>query len=918
MRSVIIGCLLLGGFARTEGADEVRHLDVVVRDGRSRIVSNLETPDFSITENGRAATVRGVKMADPKQTHLLSLLFDNLSGEPARLARDAAFELVNAAAKSNVRIAVFEADPSMTVRQPFTADWKSVRSAIDRATVKKRSARADASAHPPNLQDNGEASVTQNILRAGAIVAREARTRPAIVALLALIRGQSAQPGRKTVVYFSQGLPVDPREEGFRSIVSAANRAGVAFYSVDAAGLAISRDEEARRAVALQTVMRASGDAVAGREAPGGGPPTTNYEQTAITATRVDRHAASGAPPSALAALARATGGFMVENSASFRGPMRRIAEESNNYYEISYLAHDSEPDGRFRTTRIETKKKLAVQEREGYFATPDLTGRPALPYELALLGALERSPAPREFAHQAALVRFRSDDGKRLAPTVSVEVSAKELQFQQDETAGVFRARVSVLALVRGEDGTVLERFGGDTPILCPPGMLEDMKKRFLSTQKQVDLPAGKYILETAAHDRIAGRFSTSRSEFTIAAPDAGLALSSITVARAVTATGGDSERDAGFHLDGKTIQPALDGQVTGGPNTTATLYFKVYPQAGAAASPVDLGVEVMQGERRLVHSAMKLEAGSQSALAEVLSLDIGKLAPGVYDLRVYATQGQSRASEHTRLVVEGGSAAAGESVPADTEVKVERAAEPRSVPPTAEQQKLLELTRDNALKYFERLPNFICTQATRRMVDAGGKGDWRTVEESSELLSFYDGQEHYSPLTSRAQSKPGEWPASVTSAGEFGSMLKEVFDPASGARFAWVRTEQIRGRSVQIFSYAVEAVHSRYRVTYRGAQQKAPVFSAFRGFVSVDPETATVLRLTLETDPLPADIPVRQISLALDYDDVAVADQVYLLPIAVTIDVRLHKRTVARNEVSFRSYQRFSADSRITYQAR
>ena len=100
MRPVIIGCLLLAGFARTEGAEEVRHLDVVVRDGRSRIVSNLETPDFSITENGRGAAVRTVKMADPKQTHLLSLLFDNLSGEPARLARDAAFELVNAASKS--------------------------------------------------------------------------------------------------------------------------------------------------------------------------------------------------------------------------------------------------------------------------------------------------------------------------------------------------------------------------------------------------------------------------------------------------------------------------------------------------------------------------------------------------------------------------------------------------------------------------------------------------------------------------------------------------------------------------------------------------------------------------------------------------------------------------------------------------
>jgi hypothetical protein len=65
-------------------------------------------------------------------------------------------------------------------------------------------------------------------------------------------------------------------------------------------------------------------------------------------------------------------------------------------------------------------------------------------------------------------------------------------------------------------------------------------------------------------------------------------------------------------------------------------------------------------------------------------------------------------------------------------------------------------------------------------------------------------------------------------------------------------------------------------------------------------------------------AGIGLCQISLALNYDDVAVADQVYLLPIAATIDVRLHKQTVARNEVSFRSYRRFSSDSQITYRGK
>jgi hypothetical protein len=37
-----------------------------------------EMPDFLVTENGQAAAVRSVKMADPKQRHLVSLLVGNL------------------------------------------------------------------------------------------------------------------------------------------------------------------------------------------------------------------------------------------------------------------------------------------------------------------------------------------------------------------------------------------------------------------------------------------------------------------------------------------------------------------------------------------------------------------------------------------------------------------------------------------------------------------------------------------------------------------------------------------------------------------------------------------------------------------------------------------------------------------------
>jgi VWFA-related protein len=906
MRITITACLLvLSGILPAQ----IMHLDVVVRDGHSRILHNLEPADFAVRENDSDATIRGIKAADPKQKHFVSLLFDRLSGEPARLAREAAFELLNASAKSNVQFGIFEAGQTMRVRQSFTGDGKALRKAVDLITGKK--SPPDAEDRQPQGDSDAE-TLTRSILRASTTAAAELRERPAAAALLALIRGEAAQSGRKAIVYFSQGFPVDTRQEGFRVIVSSANRAGVAIYTVDAAALAVSHDEELRRAAALQSMIRYTGEERARREGDGGGAPNTVYQQTPVSADRVDRHVAANASTSALSVLARSTSGFFMENNTGFRAAMRRVAEELTGYYEITYVPRDQNPDGSFRATRVDVKRdKAAVQGRDGYFATPDLSGRPVLPYEVALLGALQRNDSSREFTHRAQVLRFRGEHANLV--TIAVEVPAGKLKFQQDDAAGVYRARVAVVALVRAADGTVVDRLGGDTPILCPPGMVNDMRRRFVSLQKQMELPEGKYVLETAAQDRLGESFSTSKTGFTVGPAQSGLGLSSVTIARAVTPASGE-EHDAGLHLADKNVQPALDGVVTRG--APATVYFKVYPQN--TPEPVDLAIEVWQGEKRAVHSTQQLKPEGKKDLPQVLAFDLSRVPMGAYELRVIATQGANHTEERTPLVIEGGDADQKAGLPDDTEVAIAPVEEPKSVPPTAEQQRMLETVRENALKYSQRLPNFICTQSTRRMIDSGGKGDWRTIEEASDLLSFYDGQEHYSSLTTRAKAKDGEFPASVSSAGEFGSMLKEIFDPASNARFAWVRREQVRGRAAQVFSYVVDASHSRYRVTYRGSQQKAPVFAAFRGQVAIDPETATVLRLTLTTDPLAAEMPVRQISIALDYDEVGVADQIYLLPISATIDVRLHKKTLARNEVTFRSFQRFSADSRITFQTK
>ena len=56
--------------------------------------------------------------------------------------------------------------------------------------------------------------------------------------LLALVNSMRALPGRKSVIFFSEGLAIPPAVVAqFRSVIDTANRANVSIYAMDAAGL---------------------------------------------------------------------------------------------------------------------------------------------------------------------------------------------------------------------------------------------------------------------------------------------------------------------------------------------------------------------------------------------------------------------------------------------------------------------------------------------------------------------------------------------------------------------------------------------------------------------------------------------------------------------------------------------------------
>jgi hypothetical protein len=232
-----------------------------------------------------------------------------------------------------------------------------------------------------------------------------------------------------------------------------------------------------------------------------------------------------------------------------------------------------------------------------------------------------------------------------------------------------------------------------------------------------------------------------------------------------------------------------------------------------------------------------------------------------------------------------------------------------------TEEQRKALDQAREYALNYTKQLPNFICTQVTRRFVDPSGLEFWQKADVVTAKLSYFEQKEDYKVVMVNSQPVDAgiHDVGGATSAGEFGTMLREVFEPESKARFEWTRWTTLRGRRHHVFGFRVEQGNSKRSVTYEKTQS---VVTAYKGSVFVDADTQMVSRIKVEQE-MPPTFPVQQASVELDYDlvDIAGGADKFMLPLKHTMRMRMAK-TLVKNEAEFRMYRKFGADTSITFE--
>jgi len=159
--------------------------------------------------------------------------------------------------------------------------------------------------------------------------------------LLALVNGLARLPGRKTVVFLTDGFYVEESWGQLRSIVAIAARSNVRVYAVDAQGLQ-------RRSTLTD-------------------PSQINPLETGASIPMDAYNTVEEGPNT----LAVDTGGYVIRNSNDFAGALKEIAADTSTYYVLGYTPANSVFDGKFRSISVKVKKPgVSVRARKGYVAT--------------------------------------------------------------------------------------------------------------------------------------------------------------------------------------------------------------------------------------------------------------------------------------------------------------------------------------------------------------------------------------------------------------------------------------------------------------------------------------------------------------------------------------------------------------------
>lgn len=552
-------------------------IDVVVTDSQGNPVRGLQQSDFSLQENGKPQTLRHFEehTAAPASNiqikpveKLPSGMFTNKSPAPANgpvnvllldylntplksqpYARKQLVDYLDKA-PAGTRIAIFALTNHLVMLQGFTSDIGVLKAALSSKKGAPQASDIMSDAFNGGPQGNTTLSdaiandapavdgmVTQqmvdDVTRFQALDAsfqQDMIANYTLDAFDALARYLIGIPGRKNVIWYSGGFPLDvlpnPNEadandsvvrndEKIRETDNLLTRAQVAVYPVDARGVMTDSS------VDVSNNMTAIGE--------GSGAAAANAQMSGLITTAQQHET--------MEAMAEDTGGHAFYNTNGLTQAVQKAVENGSNYYTLTYSPTNTQWDERFRSVKVKVdQSNVKLAYRTGYYAIDPNDRNKLVAGGAATAVNQQKStmatammhggPDPAEILFK---VRIRPASmppfdtplaSNRTNPDPKIKVQGPFRAYGVDlvpdahamschvEPSGNRHCSIEVWTFVYNTDGQRLISASNRLFTYMTPADYATLLTRGMAFHQEISVPVrGQYFVRTAVHDMISDR---------------------------------------------------------------------------------------------------------------------------------------------------------------------------------------------------------------------------------------------------------------------------------------------------------------------------------------------------------------------------------------------------------------------------
>ncbi|HEX3253295.1 MAG TPA: VWA domain-containing protein [Pyrinomonadaceae bacterium] len=687
---VIILLLAFPSFAHAQEDEVVKvksnlvNIDVIVKDKKGKYISDLKAEDFVVTENGqpqkveffdaplsgsteahKAVAAGGVETtAAPPTTaprNYVSLVLDFQTTDVTNLkpVREGAIKYVRERVTDADAVALLTVTHGLRMVQTFTQDKPRLIAALENlgaSADSKNFEQRDIAENISNLRDflnsappggnittNAGGSAQARVMIAQRVLAQfiQLRTalslqqaRPVLAALAALAEGLRPIPGKKTVVLFSQGF-VTPAvlDWQVQSTIDIANRANVAIYIIDSAGLRASAPTNGSYIPSTPL---------------GGISAATSQEQRikavgGETVFDTARQEGQTREYDILYRLSGDTGGKFLKGNNDIGLGLERINEEIQARYTIAYRSTNQNFDGSFRKVKIEVRRPdVQIMSRNGYYAIPPEEIVLLSPADKKLLASFNEAQASPGLPLFVSLTPFRTREGLYTVP-LAIELPPAAVKF---ESKGDKRSmQLEVLGVLKTGSERIVSRLGGNFDVNLNAADYDQILNNNIFYRQDLQLASGEYTIDLIVKDKQTGKMAAHREQFVLPEPEAEFAATPVALSRYVEPASQLAPDPAEFpdvFVYGKQlIRPSAARQFKATDNLI--MYLAVY---NAANSP-DTGKPLVRVTVRLMKDGQPATKFFDFVLTDIQErpvphltfaeyLRLANLAPGRYQAMI------------------------------------------------------------------------------------------------------------------------------------------------------------------------------------------------------------------------------------------------------------------------------------------